>query len=287
MSINKQIKNTIYTLKRQNKNYSCNIAYFSSDSLFDIAIQQLDNSCMVPIDIQTAKTTLGLFYSGLWINDILEFSQKIPHYGDFFTNYILTVHGPPNPMLKREDIAILSKSLSKYEIISFCSKYHEWKLSNIKYIPYGVPKLESVSINKKERDILVINLKQQKQTAILYQYLKNNFSKTDMLTSIDHNILNIQDTLSKYSVCIDFDHYYNLVMGNSCGAYGITSLPSEDENIYTIKNSNEIFALVSQLIKSDNANKISMQTIEKYNWSTFAQNICNHIRHIQHQDFIV
>lgn len=289
MYINKQINNTFYTVKRQQQNQPINILYDDSGYFFDAAITSDSKHCLIPISITEKNSEFinSSPYSAVWINDIVNFSQKIPKYGDYCTSLILAIHSSPPSLLKREDLIILNKNIDQYKFVSFYEGHNRWPMKNIEYIPYGLPCQNFRNEKNREKDILVINLKRQKQIDILYQYIKQKFPLTDMIHENILNLDSIHKTMSEYKICIDIDNYYNLLLANSCGCLGITALESSDETVINIKSSNEILDMIPKLLVNVQHADISEQIIKKYNWQIFCQNINNYTKKILDKGFII
>lgn len=289
MYINKQISNTFYTIKRQQRNQPINILYSDSGCFFDAAIASDSKHCLIPISITEKNSEFinNSPYSAVWINDILNFSQKIPTYGDYCTSLILAIHSSPSSLLKREDLIILKKNIDQYRFLSFHEGHDHWPMKNIEYVPYGLPCPNPKSDKNREKDILIINLKKQKQIDILYQYVKQKFPLTDMIHENNLDLDSVHKTMSKYKICIDIDNYYNLLLANSCGCLGITALESRDETIINIKSSNEILNIIPALLVNMQHSNISEQIIKKYDWQIFCQNISNYTKKILDKGFAI
>ena len=149
--------------------------------------------------------------------------------------------------------------------------------------------MNHIDIDNKKKNILIINTKRQKQSYIVYQYLKNTYPDTDMVESVSYDIEHICKLLSQYKVCIDIDNYYNVLLANACGAYGITAAQTFDKNIIKVLNYEEIIGIIPELLSANTkeANNIREDVIKKYDWDTFGVNIQNHIKNIITKDFIV
>jgi hypothetical protein len=288
MYINKQINNLFYTLNRIKKNQPTNILYNKSSSLFDTAIFSNTKHLLIPIILTTDNEFINnSFYSALWLNDIIDFSKKIPDYSNYYTNFILAIHSAPPSVFKREDLIIIKRNINQYKFLSFYEDTDDWSMDDIEKIRYGVPPCDSENFDKREKDILIINFKKQKQSDILYQYIKQTFPLTDIIHDFSLDIDAIHKQIAKYKICIDIDNYYNLLIANSCGCFGITSLKSHDENIISVQNSNEIFNTIPKLLKNISHKNISDTTIQKYDWSTFCEKINNYSKQIFNQGFMI
>lgn len=290
--LNKQIKNIFYTHQRSLIGMGCNVLYKQAGTFFDSVINELSSDIIVPLQFEKQVDQHlidSVFYSGLWINDIIEFSQTIPDYANFYTKYIMCIHNSPSPIFKREDLSILKNKLNSNTFLCFDQNNGSWPMDNVKYSKYGIPKTPDIDSNK-EKDILVINGKKQKQTYILYQYLKNDFPQADMLESCSINFEHASKIISKYKICIDLDNYFNLVLANACGSYGITSTVSFDDTIFTTKDYNEVVSLIPNLLSKiniDNSKNIRNNTLEKYDWNSFENNIKTHLNTIMTKDFSI
>lgn len=276
MYIDKQIKNIFYANKRLKQGAYVNILYEKAQSFFDTCMLNTSVGGILSIPIsENIEYIKNSYYGAIWINDILDFSQKIEYYSRYYTNYILSIHSDPSMILKKEDLMIIKKNLNIYSFLCFSENQNSWPMEKIKYIKYGIPEIYSdIEISKKRKDILVINLKKQKQTSILYQYLKENFSSTDMLLENISNISELQKKLSEYKICIDIDNYYNLIFANSCGCTGITALRSNDRHIIKINSSNEILNMIPNLLNAHiDYDEVSKNVITKYDWKKFDDEI--------------
>lgn len=287
MLINKQIKNTLYTLKRQSIGYMPNMLYSPHGSFFDAALQELPNTAPAILTLSDKPFIDSSYYNCLWLNDLIDFSQKIPYYANFHTNLIIAIHDIPAAFFKKEDLSILQNNVSKYNFISFTDKYEKWSLPNVKYVPYGVVAPNN-KVFEKTKDILIINTRGQKQINILHQYINSEFPQSDILHQIPRSIHDIQNIISQYKICIDFDYYYNLILANACGTYGITSIQSSDDNIYTADNSAQIITLIKMLLNNKtNYEQIKENITKKYNWDIFVDNICSYIGNAYYEEFII
>lgn len=288
MLINKQIKNTLYTIKRKSQGFMPNMLYSLHGSFFDMVMNSLPEIAPPILPLNNKSIIDYSYYNGIWLNDLVDFSQKIPYYANFFTNILIAIHDAPGSFFKKEDLSILQNNMDRYHFLAFTDKFNQWSLSNVKYIKYGVMK-PTHDITQKTKDILIINSKQQKQTHILFQYINKEYPKSDIIQNIPKSINEIQNIISKYKICIDFDYYYNLIVANSCGSYGITSLQSCDNSIYTAHNSGQIMTFIKILLenKSKTYQDISSDILIKYDWNTFIENICEYVKNKYYQEFTI
>lgn len=287
--LNKQIRNMLYTYKRSKNRTGYNVLYKPYGTFFDLAMSNMDPNILttIPIKDQDNDFIQKIFYSLLWINDPIDFSHNIPHYAEFFTKIIVAIHSPPSPLFKKEDLNIIKNRLSPYDIICFHKNFEQWPIDNILYIDYGIPYQNKQIIKEKTNDILIINTKKNKQSYILYQYLKSEYPGTDMLEIMPENMQNLYKFLSKYKVCIELEDYYNLIIANSCGCYGMTPVKSYDENIITIQNYEDISRILPDLLSSNDSNKISQSVLSKYDWNKFSQNIYEYMNGLIFKDLSI
>jgi hypothetical protein len=207
-------------------------------------------------------------------------------YANLFSKYIMCIHAPPSQLFKKEDINIIKNKLNSQSFLSFYPDKSCWPMNKIKWLNYGIPNTNNIKQDKK-KDILVINTKKQKQAYILYQYLKNDFPQTEMLESCSMVFEDITKILSQYKICIDLDSYFNAVLANACGAYGLTFLDTFDDAIYSTKNYGQIFEIIPSLLQknTDTYANISDQALKKYDWNTFENNIKEHFNSVLLEDF--
>lgn len=286
MLINKQIKNILYSYDRFKTKNTHNIFYNRASSLFDLAINEFPNSMINIIDMAHNDNLMNkVCYSAIWINDILNYSQHIVQFAEFYTGQILCIHDPPTANFKKEDIAILKSNLNRYRFLSFCPIANLWLLDRVIYKPYGV--LPLTHHIEKSKDILILNFRHQKQVDMLYQYTKQAFPNTDICDQPIKDIESAQKLISKYRVCIDFDSYYNLIVANSCGTVGVGASYSVDENIYQVSGSQELFAALPNLLNTKDYDTISQTTIKKYNWQKFCENVYDYFLEVFNEGLIV
>lgn len=288
--LNTQIRNIFYSDRRTKSGSGHNILYEPQETFFDLVLEYISPDVLTAISLSNKNTRFfqSLLYSGIWINDIIKFSQNIPYYADFFAPLILSIHSAPSSLFKKEDIDILKNRLNTYNFLCFDEKKSMWPMDNITYIKYGVPNITNLEINK-TKDILLINTRKQKQSYILYQYLKNEFPNIDMLDKALGDIEGLSKLLSQYKICIDIDNYYNLIMANACGSYGIGANVSYDRYIKNVSDYKDILKIVPQLLESNQneSEQIRVETIKKYDWNEFVNNLSIHIKNIIFKDFVV
>jgi hypothetical protein len=278
--LNKQIKNQIYTKKRILGNQPPNMLYAKHNSLFDVAMSSDEQKYFIPLDINTNKPFIdNIFYSCVWINSALEFAQNKKSLSEYFVPHIISIHDAPPQTMKKEDMQILFSNTSAHKILSFFSNDSVWEMPNIEYINYGVIPPKNIDTVERNKNILIINTKKQKQIEAVYQHLKQTIPGTDTLYEFSNDINENYAILSKYRICIDTDTYYNLLAASACGCYCVTTRFAFDANIFVVKDLQDMIHTVSNLLKSDIDQKtqsIASDTIKKYDWSEFCTKIYNH-----------
>lgn len=280
--LNKQIKNILYTYKRSKNKSGYNMLYDMHKSFFDAAMFSLNPNILIalPINDDSVDFLQVFFYSLLWVNDPIEFSHNIPYYSEFFTKTIISIHSTPSKLFKKEDLNIIKNRLDTYDILCFDQNPSAWQLDDIVKINYGIPDPKEFLSTPKTKDILIINTKQNKQSQLLYQYLKSTYPNTDMLENIPNDIENIFNIISKYKVCIGLEDYYNLIVCNACGCYCLTSIESYDKNIITVQNYEDMLRLLPELLNKSDYDKVSQSVLSKYDWNEFNTNIQKYINDI-------
>lgn len=271
MSINYQISNIFHNILAK-QNYNKNILYTYTDTLFDKSMENIPNTIMINNQV---FLNVPLPYALCIINDPLDFAQNMHVYSNLFANKILFFHDGPPPSLKKEDLFLLKASLQKFPSFYFGLDPEAWMNSNISALKYGIKNID-IDINK-EKDIVILSTKNNKQTTLIYDNLKSSYPKTDLLTidnsqSYDDIIKNI----SQYKICIDLGSYYNVLCGVSVGCYGITSKKSyQDDYIYHISDYQQLTNIINEIlsISTTNVNMMKQYITNKYCYDSFIKNI--------------
>lgn len=237
------------------------ILYNKTNSLFDKALQSLD----IEIYSDTDSNFTDHFYDAYVSNNFLQHSMSRSKIEPYHLHDILFIHEALNDLFKKEDRTILNNNLKpSTKIIFHSSLINSWKfLDNKVYnINYGIPDI-SIDLYKERKDILVINLKQNSQYANMYQYLKNLFPATTMLTDVkNYDWEQIYTLISEYKVVIDESSIYNQLIAASCGCIIITPHIHFDKKIigyFNIDNFNTISDQMKSIIMSYDINNFIEQ----------------------------
>lgn len=255
MSINYQIHNILHGVYHQ-KGFNLNVLYTYNGSLFDKVIQDIPN--MTFINNQVFLNT-PISYGLCIINNPLDFAQNINAYSQLYANKVLLFHDDPPVSLKKEDLFLLKSSLSKFCSLGFSPNYLSWSNDNIEPIAYGIRPCNDEIV--KDKDIILISNKENKQTKLLYDNLKQTYKNTDLFEiKQDASYEDSIKIISRYKICIDLSSYYNILCAVSVGCYGITSRRAYlDEYVYQISNYNELLDIIKEVLSKFDFNIDNMK----------------------------
>ena len=265
--LNNQIYNQLYSIERIKKDFSLNIEYDFTHSLFDRVIESV--SWINIFD----KQTLGLCKlptNACIVSNPIEFSQRKTEFQDTIKKYLILFHDRNYGFIKKEDLSIIDSTLKQHKKICFSEKIMGWGVDSMSYINYGVPNIDTKNANKKP--VLVLNLNNNTQTNTVYNILKNRFSDIDILNKNNYSLNELYEKISEYKICIDFDMVFNLLISSACGCYGIGVGQTDHNHIFSIKESNEIPLIVKNILENyteDKSEKIKENILKLYDFEKF------------------
>ena len=265
-----QIYNHLSNINSIRLNQPINIAYDPTSSLFDKSLELIDWANF--IDPQTLIDYQLPYYKNI-ISDGLNISDQAANIN--YNSCIVLFHHQSYARLKREDASIIDNTLQNYQKICFSSYIQSLNLKKTSYLKYGIPNLNYTHHN--EKDVILINLKNNKATSSIYTIIKNRFKYVDILTDKNLSLDSIYEIIGNYKVCIDLDNYYNLLVGCYCGAYGLTNIPSQDPCIVTVTDTNGIIKTINLLLDNYNTNNIDQYISTNYAFDEFSQILKNYI----------
>ena len=273
MSINYQTHNIIHSFLFSNGLCDLNISYNSSNSIYDLSIQDIKNTIFINEDAISSGCPIS--YGLSFINDPIGFSQNIQKYKRSYANHILFFHKPLPPYLKKEDIYLINNDIDRYEKYSFCKQVSEIK--NIKHIEYGLT-LNITNSDLRQIDVIILYSTEETQANILKNIISSNGISCDMLcTKTNKDIDKIKQKLNNAKICIDTTDYYNVLFAVSCGCYGLTSNTSNDSGfIGTIDNFQNCLSSIKDILSNYNQEyilKVKNYIPVKYNYEIFTQAI--------------
>lgn len=239
MSINYQINNILHIIQYQNSK-SINVNYIKADSLYDLAINEIDNLNIFDNNIVDQKF---ISYGITFVNNIMSIANNSQMIQKMYSNKLIFVHNGLINHLKKEDQFILFNSVKNYKIYSFVPDVKN-STDTINYIEYGFN--DNIKTSSENRNVDILLLYQQenkKQTEILFKSLKQIPNKTvDIVCS--NNITSNDMAINLFNnakICIDTSCYYNLLMSASCGCIPIGfNLAYDKEIIKSEKNIEDI-----------------------------------------------
>jgi hypothetical protein len=218
-----KVYNTLYrALDSQN----LNLLYKPSNTFFDLIVPILD----IGIHHYSSSDENNHNCDAYMTSSILEHNSIR---GNILLNYgipdIIGFHSLVPNRFKKEDLYILKQSCAQsYKIFFDNSISDSWSIKDrFSYnIGYGLPEI-NVSSDKNKKTIAIMNLNNNSNIATLYQYIKNVFKDSEMITDISS--LKYSDLLNKLSgfhICLDHDTLINCIVASYAGCHIITSLSS-------------------------------------------------------------
>lgn len=280
MLINSQTHNYLMNMHNIHKGYPISVQYQFTNSLFDKALGELE--WLKLLDKQEIET-LELAYGNSIISYPIHFNPEKLSLVDHTHQQLLLFHIHTYPMLKVEDIAILSNNLNKYTKISFSPTISKWPLSNLINMQYGIPYLPVPMSQQPKKSILILNLNNNSTTTSVHRLLQKSFDDIDILSHSSLSLAEMYQLMSKYKICIDLDNYYNLLIAGYCGAYGIGIGQSYDSHIATVQTPQQILDIVPQVLgryKPEAMEQIKVMIAEKYDFNKFSRAFKTHMINI-------
>lgn len=263
-----QLCNYVNSINAVKKDLPLNVLYYDTKSLFDKIINYLD--WMNPL-YQDSINQYPIPYSTIMRSDTIDFFRKNQYINEY--GYLFLFHHQSYGFLKKEDISILATNINRYNKISFSSDTIKWNLSKIYHMKYGVPELD-YEYRGNKKSIIVLNFNNNQQSHILYSILRQHFPDIGLITNNQLSLKNIYENISEYKICIDLDNYYNLLVGCSVGAYGITNTPSQDNTcIFSITDASAVIELAKTLMNKthNDHQELRYNTKQNYDFKEFSR----------------
>lgn len=270
-------------------NKSINVLYHYHSSLFDILFKELD------INIFNYDGIRSYYYDIFVSNNFLLHHSTTGDYAE--TNHIkdlLLFHSPPPQTFKKEDIQLVYQNTYNTQSVFF-GQYlaNTWKRTssqNTHILEYGIPEL-AIS-GKREKPVLLLNLENSPNIAMLHQHINKHFSGgCDMLQDIPGNVSlsDIAELLSQYQICIDTSSIINALLAAGCGCYCITPVSWETNPLLVpISDYNDIINIIQKLIATnlseDDRQTGAREIQKKYDYRIFQEKLIQLMSQIKYKE---
>lgn len=271
-----------------------NVLYFRHNTLFDILIKEINATFCHNDDI-----VKQYYYDMSFSNNLFTYDNDVRTTATVgHIKSLVGIHSAPPPNFKKEDLFLMSNNTRGVHKFFFGEDIaNAWRATNSDHIlvtKYGIP-LYSFE-EKRDNDILIINLENNPQIELLYNTIIKKFPSTNILKSIDSSITPeiMSKYLHSYKICIDPLHRINALFSASCGCVTITStgiVSDQNDLIVPIDN----YGLINNIIESLLNNQISEETRKNnaqligsaYNYDEFKTTVFNKIATIKQDEIFL
>jgi hypothetical protein len=247
MSITYQINNIKHVALANKKDIALNIKYFSTNNWYDLFLSEIGNYHFV--DSSTIDRHM-MPYGLAIVNNFMDVAENLPAYKSCYANKVIFIHGSPPPMLKKEDLYLINKEVSRYKIYSFIPIQD--KFPSAEYIYYGF-NTDNYKVPAKDRtiDISILCHDNIKQANSLKNLLSKKYNSIEVIqTNTYRDTDKVLNQLNKTKICIDLSSVYNNLLAISCGCCCITNTLLPDEKfIHAIVDINDIYHTVNKILE--------------------------------------
>lgn len=249
----KQILNIIHKLDSTTNGIPA-FAYDSEGSMFDVYLNTYLPARLISMESYQLP---GVGICGLLSNkpfDMAQGSNRLYQLFDTEPRFLLYHDSTPAGM-KKEDKQLMSNSLSKYCNI-FLLENTDWLIPHRHYIPYGIPANDirnNTFIDKKSKDVCVLNFNNNQTSNAIYNQLKSQNVSIDIIKDLTFNMSDYISIISEYKIVIDVYSTFNRLISMLCGCLVVSGINSFEKDF--VISTNSIAELVKQI-------HISLQSID-------------------------
>lgn len=238
--------NSVYNQIQKNP---ANIIYLKTGSMFDdIVCSSLNHNIFVygstdEIDFNS------IHYDFCIASEPISYSQYQSRIQALNIPSILLVHNHPTSNIKKEDKFLLARYLTDTQKIFFDINIADnWAIGYNNVINYGFPDIVTADIKKTE-SVVVLNPNKTKQTSILYQSIKNQYSSANMVSYQDFASLSeLMTAISKYKVAISIDYIYDSIVCGLLGCHTITTQKNRYLDLEIVSNFSNINSIIGKML---------------------------------------
>lgn len=231
------------------------ILYIGGNSFLDLTLKQF-----LPIVIQYPRMhpdLLNMTYDCYISTDPIMHSQTKHIANQMLMPDMVLVQNLPHKNIKKEDKYLIAKNLQGTIKIFFdINVAKAWDIGHDHIIEYAVPHILSTE-HIKNKSIVILKTRANRNIDILYQMLKNQYPDIDLIT-LDQNT-NLQQTtesLSQYKVAITMDNPYDSIVCALSGCYTVSNTPNNYIDTHVIGDFTKIESIVKEALNQSSNIKI-------------------------------
>ena len=249
-----------------------NILYKPSNTCFDLILSLLDIN--VYSYYSNSNDIENYYYDAYMTSSIIEHSNM--------RNKILLDYGIPDVLcfhnllpskFKKEDLYILKKSsILNHKIFFHDTIQNSWSIKDkLSFnITYGLPNIPVKSITNK-KSAIILNLNNNNNLNTLYQFIKNVFKDTEMITDISSfSYQQLVDKLSEFHICLENDSIINCLVAAYAGCHIVSTLPNIEDvsGSFNITDYSEVVdqikGLISNIKESDKNILLNQYSFDRF-----------------------
>jgi hypothetical protein len=288
------ITNSILNIAYGTLNNRINILYSPSSMLFDNILNDIDDINLFLDGDEVSSYYYDCYFSNNFLNHT-NHTKKLSNQAHL--KDIIAFHSPPPPSFKKEDLVLLQNNTRNIHKIFFGEEViRSWRYpkdNKTTVMNYGIPVTEP-SITR-HKNVLIFNLENNPQIDSLYKSVSANIPNTDILKTINSNISidNIGKFISEYKVCIDLGNIVNSLFAMSCGVECISPITNDKDNplMHSIRDFNNILNMITDILSKNISNQVRNEgsglVYEKYNYSTFKNNMVEYMTNLKNNEIFL
>jgi hypothetical protein len=237
---------SIYNKIKQNP---ANIIYLKTGSMFDQVICSSLNHNVFVYGSTDEIDFNSINYDFCIASEPISYSQYQSRIQALNMPSLLLVHNHPISNIKKEDKFLLARYLTDVQKVFFDINIAEnWAIGYNNIIGYGFPDIVSQEIKKTE-SVVVLNPNNIRQTAILYQSIKNQYPSASMVSYKDFvSLSDLLAEISKYQVAISIDYIYDSIVCGLLGCHTITTQKNKYLDLEIVSNFSNINSIIGQAL---------------------------------------
>jgi hypothetical protein len=240
-------------------------------------------------NIEELNNIYSLFNVHIYIaTDYIQHSNARGIHKKYHIKELLLLTDTPEPLLKREDLMLLSERLGDAQKIIIGSESIRSSWSFIKNADYIIPGIPEYSLSTKNRDNICILYNNQSSSKKICDILFQKFPELKIISTFD-NYNSLMEILNSYKVCVNLNSCIDSLYSLYAGCSVISDIKAYDYE-QTYENVDHIIELISQELsnfKIKHKIDIHNNLMQKYNNETFINNISNLISKYIKEPFFI
>jgi hypothetical protein len=272
-------------------NSSYKIMYDPHHSLFD----RLLSDTGVQLYYTSNSNIFDYNYDALMTSNFIQHSSQRQNIRHYHLSDSIFIHECLNKKFKKEDRIILKQNLSNsYKVILHDSILPSWQFleNKIYNISYGIH-TNPINYANKINSVLIFNLRKNSEMNTLYQYIKNVYKDTVMITDVEDDWDSIYKQLASYKIVIDEGSIINQLIASYCKCVIITPHIHFDKKIFgffNLNNFNNILELINSINKTYEVSNLDSQIDHikhSYPFEKFKYNILSFTNMLKQEIFSI